>query len=100
MSLLEQVPAGGILTRTIKLCTRRAETEAKDLEVQGDGQHRGHEIRDTQGEPASTAETEHARAKPATTGGTDAEAGAGGVEGYDELADVPPAHPHVALRYI
>ncbi|KAF8494742.1 hypothetical protein F5888DRAFT_1616799 [Russula emetica] len=98
---------GGVLTRAIldtfpliKFGARHAETEGKDLEAQGDGQRPGHEMRDTQRESASTAETEQAQAPASTStgGSTDAEAGAGGVEEVPrnedyELADVPPARP-------
>jgi len=98
---------GGVLTRAIldtfpliKFGAPRAETEGKDLEAQGDGQHAEHEMRDTQREPASNAETERAQAQASTStgGSTDAEAGAGGVEEvpqdeHDELAGLPPARP-------
>lgn len=94
---------GSVLTRAIldtfpliKFGAPVAGAERKDLEAQGDGQHPEHEMRDTQGEAASTAETEQAQALAGTS--TDAEAGAGGVEEvpqneHDELAGVPPARP-------
>ncbi|KAI0268528.1 hypothetical protein BGY98DRAFT_335318 [Russula aff. rugulosa BPL654] len=95
---------GGVLTRAIldtfpliKFGARRTETEAKDVEAQGDGQHPGHEMRDTQRETAWTAETERALALASTSSGSsaDAEADAGGAEEVpdDELADLPPARP-------
>jgi hypothetical protein len=84
----------------MKFAARRTETEGKDLEAHGDGQHPGHEMRDTQPEPASTAGIEQSQSQSTATGGIDAEAeaGAGGVEEvpryeHDELADVPPARP-------
>ena len=54
---------------------------------------------DTPREPASTAGIDQSRSQSTGTGGTDAEAGAGGIEEIpqyehdDELADVPPARP-------
>jgi len=90
---------GGVLTRAIldtfpliKFDTRRAEMEGKDLEEQGDGEHPGHEMSDTEREPPSIAETEQALASTSTGGKV------GGVEEVpqnedDELANVPPARP-------
>jgi hypothetical protein len=61
-------------------------------------------MRDTQREPASTAETEQAQAQASTSAGgsADAEASAGRVEEvpqneYDELAGLPPARPRAGL---
>lgn len=73
--------------------------EGKDLESPGDEQHSGHEMRDTEREPASIAETGQAQALASTSrGGKDVDASVCKVEEvpqneYDGLADVPPARP-------
>jgi Ring finger domain len=97
---------GGVLTRAIldtfpliKFVGRSPETGGKDVEAHGDGEDPGHEMSDTPREPASTAGIDQSRSQSTGTGGTDAEAGAGGIEEIpqyehdDELADVPPARP-------